>query len=231
MGETGLGPGLILHALVDDLAIIQVALVEVGDPSTGDGGDMQVQDVMQVRQRKGKAFSLFGCNEFIDVDRVNRLLTFPVATTVAKGLPTSGETGKKDVRHHCHPLVRRMPASTCINQGQMQRRPPAAALPIMIAGRSLQEQTVLTATRNARVLCSWWTLFKSGRAACCTSAAGSALVSVACTLLSTSDSLAPLSPWSYEPRRCMTASPLLISHAPGGSTWISLTLPSSMIMA
>jgi len=98
----GLGPGLILRALVDDLAIIHVELVEVGDPSTGDGGDMQVLDAMQVSQRKGKAFSLFGCNELIDVDRVNRLLTFPVATTVAKGLPTSGETGKKDVRHHCH---------------------------------------------------------------------------------------------------------------------------------
>ena len=102
MGEAGLGPGLILRALVDDLAPIHVELVEVGDPSTGDGGDMQVLDAMQVSQRKGKAFSLFGCNEFIDVDRVNRLRTFPVATTVAKGLPTSGETGKKDVRHHCH---------------------------------------------------------------------------------------------------------------------------------
>jgi hypothetical protein len=85
---------------------------------------MQVLDAMQVSQRKGKAFSLFGCDEFIDVDRVNRLLTFPVATTVAKGLPTSGETGKKAVSHHCYLLVRRMPASTCINQGQMQRRTP-----------------------------------------------------------------------------------------------------------
>jgi hypothetical protein len=102
MGETGLGPGLILRALVDHLAIIHVKLVQVGDPSSGDGGDMQVLDAMQVGQCKGKSFSLFGCNELIDVDRVNRLLTFPVATTVAKGLPTSGETGKKDVRHHCH---------------------------------------------------------------------------------------------------------------------------------
>jgi hypothetical protein len=60
MGETGLGPGLILPALVDHLAIIHVELVEVGDPSTGDGGDMQVLDAMQVGQRKGKAFSFFG---------------------------------------------------------------------------------------------------------------------------------------------------------------------------
>jgi len=112
MGETGLDPGLILRALVDDLAIIHVELVQVGDPSTGDGGDMEVLDAMQAGQRKGKSFSLFGCNELIDVDRVNRLLTFPVATTVAKGLPASDETGKKDVRHHCHPLVRLMPVRT-----------------------------------------------------------------------------------------------------------------------
>jgi hypothetical protein len=103
MGETGLDPGLMLRALVDDLAIIRVELVQVGDSSTRDGGDMEVLDAMQVSQRKGKAFSLFGCNELIDVDRVNRLLPFPVATTVAKGLPTSGETGKKDVSHHCQP--------------------------------------------------------------------------------------------------------------------------------
>jgi hypothetical protein len=103
MGETGLDPGLILRALVDDLAIIRVELVQVGDPSSGDGGDMEVLDARQVGQCKGNSFSLFGCNELIDVDRVNRLLTFPVATTVAKGLPTSGETGKKDVSHHCQP--------------------------------------------------------------------------------------------------------------------------------
>jgi hypothetical protein len=102
MGEPGLGPGLILCTLVDDLAVIHVELVQVSDRSTGDGGDMQVLDAMQVGQRKGKSFSLFGCNELIDVDRVNRLLTFPVATTVAKGVPTSDETGKKDVRHYCH---------------------------------------------------------------------------------------------------------------------------------
>jgi hypothetical protein len=64
---------------------------------------MEVLDAMQGGQYKGKSFLLFGCNELIDVDRVNRLLTFPVATTVAKGLPASGEIGQKDVRHHCHP--------------------------------------------------------------------------------------------------------------------------------
>jgi hypothetical protein len=103
MGETGLGSGLILGALVDDLAIIHVELVEVGDPSTGDGGDMQVLDAMQVGQRKGKAFSFFGRDKLIDIDRMNRLLTLVIATTVAKGLPASGKTGEKDVSHDSHP--------------------------------------------------------------------------------------------------------------------------------
>jgi len=35
-------------------------------------------------QRKGKSFSLFGCNELIDVDRMNRLLTFPVHTLLQR---------------------------------------------------------------------------------------------------------------------------------------------------
>jgi hypothetical protein len=103
MGETGLGPGLILPALVDDLAIIHVELVEVGDPSTGDGGDMQVLDAMQVGQRKGKAFSFFGRDQLIDIDRMNRLLTLVIATTVAKGLPASGKTGEKNISHDSHP--------------------------------------------------------------------------------------------------------------------------------
>jgi hypothetical protein len=103
MGETGLGPGLILPALVDHLAIIHVELVEVGDPSTGDGGDMQVLDAMQVGQRKGKAFSFFGRDKLIDIDRMNRLLTLVIATTVAKGLPASGKTGEKNISHDSHP--------------------------------------------------------------------------------------------------------------------------------
>ena len=100
MGERGLSPGLILRALVDDLAIIHVELVQVIDPSMGDRGDMKVLDTMQVGQCKGKSFSFFGCDERIDLNHVNWLLTFPVATTVAKGLPASGETGKEDVSHH-----------------------------------------------------------------------------------------------------------------------------------
>jgi hypothetical protein len=57
---------------------------------TGNGGNVEVLDAMQVRQRKGKAFPLFGCDELIDVDRMNRLLALTIATTVAKRLPASG---------------------------------------------------------------------------------------------------------------------------------------------
>ncbi len=103
MAEMGLSPGLILWALVDDLAIIHRELVQVNDPSTGDGGNMKMLDTMQVSQRKGKSLSFFGCAERIDLNHVTWLLTFPLATTVAKGLPASGETGKKDVSHHYRP--------------------------------------------------------------------------------------------------------------------------------
>ena len=41
MGEMSLSPGLIPWALVDDLAIIHRELVQVNDPSTGDGGNMK----------------------------------------------------------------------------------------------------------------------------------------------------------------------------------------------
>ena len=102
MGEMGLGLGLICAHLSTTLASIHVELVQVGDPSTRDGGDMEGLDAMQVGQCKVNRFRSSGVIELIDVDRVNRLLTFPVATTVAKGLPNSNETGKKDVRHHCH---------------------------------------------------------------------------------------------------------------------------------
>jgi hypothetical protein len=60
---------------------------------------MQVPDTMQVVQRKGKPFSLFWGNQFIDVDGVNRLITLAIATTVAKKLPASGETSEKDLSH------------------------------------------------------------------------------------------------------------------------------------
>jgi hypothetical protein len=71
--------------------------------SAGSGRDMQVVDAMQVAQREGKAFSLFRRDKLIDIDRMNRLRTLVIATTVAKGLPASGKTGEKDVGHDSHP--------------------------------------------------------------------------------------------------------------------------------
>jgi hypothetical protein len=44
---------------------------------------MKVLEPMQIGQRKGKPFPLFGCNKFIDVDGMNRLITGLIATTVA----------------------------------------------------------------------------------------------------------------------------------------------------
>jgi hypothetical protein len=93
MGGGRLRFGLILRALIDDLAVVHAELVEVRDLPTGDGGDMQVLDAMQIGQRKGKPFSLCRCNELIDVDRMNWLIALAIATTVAERLPTSGETG------------------------------------------------------------------------------------------------------------------------------------------
>ena len=103
MGETGLGPGLILPALVDDLAIIHVELVHMHDLPAGNRSDMEVLDAMQVGQRKGKTLSFFGRDQLIDIDRMNRLLTLVIATTVAKGLPTSSKTGEKNISHDSHP--------------------------------------------------------------------------------------------------------------------------------
>jgi hypothetical protein len=103
MSGRGLGAGLILRALVDNLAVVHVELVHLHDLPAGNGGNMQVLDTMQVGQRKGKAFSFFGRDKLIDIDRMNRLLTLVIATTVAKGLPASGKTGEKDVSHDSHP--------------------------------------------------------------------------------------------------------------------------------
>jgi hypothetical protein len=103
MSGRGLGAGLILRALVDNLAVVHVELVHINDLPAGNGGNMQVLDTMQVGQRKGKAFSFFGRDKLIDIDRMNRLLTLVIATTVAKGLPASGKTGEKNISHDSHP--------------------------------------------------------------------------------------------------------------------------------
>ena len=98
-GVGGLGARFILCALIDNLAVVHVELVRVHDLSTGSRGDIQLLDAMQIGQRKGKTFSLFGRDKLIHVDRVNRLLALVIATTVAKRLPASGETREKDISH------------------------------------------------------------------------------------------------------------------------------------
>ena len=60
---------------------------------------MEVLDAAHALQRKGKPFPLFGCDKFIDVDGMNRLITGLIATTVAQRFPASGEAGQKDVSH------------------------------------------------------------------------------------------------------------------------------------
>ena len=103
MSGRGLGAGLILRALIDNLAVVHVELVHMHDLPAGNRSDMEVLDAMQIGQRKGKTLSFFGRDKLIDIDRVNRLLTLVIATTVAKGLPTSGKTGEKNISHDSHP--------------------------------------------------------------------------------------------------------------------------------
>jgi hypothetical protein len=99
-----LRPGLIHRALVDDLAIIHLDLVWVGDRPTRDGSDVEMLNTMQVGERKGKPLPLLGRDHFIDVDGMNGLITRFIATTVAKGLPASSEAGQEDVSHAIYPL-------------------------------------------------------------------------------------------------------------------------------
>ena len=112
MEVTGLGAGLVLRALVDDLAVVHVQLARVHGVPARDGLHMEVLDPMEVGQRKGKSFSLFRRDKVIDVDGMNRLITGLIATTVAQWFPASGEAGQKDVSHHDHPCLTRMPALT-----------------------------------------------------------------------------------------------------------------------
>jgi hypothetical protein len=71
---------------------------------------MQVLHPMEVGQCKGKSFALFRRNKLIDIDRMNRLLTGLIATTVAQWFVASGEAGQKDVGHHNPPSRLSMPA-------------------------------------------------------------------------------------------------------------------------
>jgi hypothetical protein len=77
---------------------------------------------MEVGQRKGKAFSLFSRDKLIDIDRMNRLITLLIATTVAQRFVTSGEAGQKDVSHDDHPSWLRMPATAGMPMNDASRR-------------------------------------------------------------------------------------------------------------
>jgi hypothetical protein len=75
-----------------------------------DGSDVKVLDPMQVAQREGKAFALFRRDKHIDINRMNRLITSLIATTVAQRFIASGEAGQKDIGHHGLPSWICLPA-------------------------------------------------------------------------------------------------------------------------
>jgi hypothetical protein len=93
---------LIDRALVDDLAVVHVQLAQIHGLSTRHGVHMEVLDPVKVCQCKGKAFSLFRGDKVIDVDRMNRLITRLIATTVAQWFVASSEASQKDVSHNDH---------------------------------------------------------------------------------------------------------------------------------
>ena len=88
MSNRGLGAGLILWALVDNLAVVHMELVHINSLPAWSGGDMQMLDPMQVGQCKGKPFSLLGRNKLIDIDRMNRLVTRRHCNNCCKGAPS-----------------------------------------------------------------------------------------------------------------------------------------------
>jgi hypothetical protein len=75
------------------LAIIQPQPSYVDGCRTRHRSDMQLLEPVHVVEGKPKAFALLGGDELIDIDRMNRLFTVLIATTVAQRLPASGQTG------------------------------------------------------------------------------------------------------------------------------------------
>jgi hypothetical protein len=102
MEVSELGVCLRLTGLVDDIAVVQVQLQHAHTLRRGDGAHIEVPDSMPVDRCRGKAWSLFRGDEFIDIDRMNGPLAMLIATPVAQGIPDSRATGRKDVSHHCH---------------------------------------------------------------------------------------------------------------------------------
>lgn len=98
-----------MRTFIDDLAVVHVQLARIHGISTRDGLHMEVLNPMEVGQGKGKAFALFRRDKVIDINRMNRLVTGLIATTVAQWFIASGEAGQKHVGHHDHPSKLRMP--------------------------------------------------------------------------------------------------------------------------
>ena len=67
---------------------------------------MEVLDAVYILEGKSKPLPVLGTDQLIDVERMNRLIAFPIATTVAKRLPASGEAGEKDISHNGHSCYR-----------------------------------------------------------------------------------------------------------------------------
>jgi hypothetical protein len=60
---------------------------------------MEVLDAVYILEGKSKPLPVLGTDQLIDVERMNRLIAFPIATTVAKGLPASGKTCEEQIGH------------------------------------------------------------------------------------------------------------------------------------
>jgi hypothetical protein len=106
-GGTGLGMGLIYRALVHHLTVIHLQVANVHDLPPGHRCHVELLDAMQVGEREREAFALRRRDELIHIHGMNGLIALLIATTVAKGLPASGETGEEDI---CHELLLRCKA-------------------------------------------------------------------------------------------------------------------------
>lgn len=89
-------------------------MARVRSVPTRDGLHVEMLDPVEVGQCKSESLSFFGRDEIIDVDGMNRLITRLIATTVAQWFPASREAGQKEVSHHHHLWISRVPTMTGI---------------------------------------------------------------------------------------------------------------------
>jgi hypothetical protein len=80
------------------LAVIRIPWAQVHGFTRGSGG-MAAPDNIHMCQRHARGFACFRCNACVDTDGLSRLIAVLVATTVATGLPDSGE---REHTHVCH---------------------------------------------------------------------------------------------------------------------------------